>query len=78
MLILALAPLAIPFLALTAVFVLPLLLPVLALGLIGVIVAAPILLVRRLGRRVRPKPETRTAPRGGAVRGSVAGRRATG
>jgi membrane protein implicated in regulation of membrane protease activity len=49
----ALAPLAIPFLVLTAVFALPLLLPVLALGLIGSIVAVPVLLVRRLARRRR-------------------------
>ncbi len=73
-LILALAPLAIPFLVLTAVFVLPLLLIPLALGLIGAIVAAPFLLVRRLRRRHRP--ETRTTPRGGAVRRSVVPRRA--
>ena len=52
-LILALAPLAIPFLVLTAVFVLPLLLIPLVLGLIGAIVASPVLLVRRLGRRLR-------------------------
>jgi hypothetical protein len=47
----ALAPLAIPFLVLTAVFALPLLLPVIALGLVGAIVAIPVLLIRRLTRR---------------------------
>jgi hypothetical protein len=63
-LILALAPLAIPFLVLTAVFALPLLLPVIALGLIGAIIAAPVLLVRRLARRRLSSPRRATsAPR---------------
>jgi hypothetical protein len=53
MLIMALAPLAIPFIALTVLFALPLLLPVLALALIGGIIAAPVLLLRRRGRRLR-------------------------
>jgi hypothetical protein len=47
-LILALAPLSLPFLILTAAALLPLVLPVLALGLVAAVVAAPILLVRRL------------------------------
>ncbi len=54
-LIMALAPLAIPFIVLTVVFAIPLLLPLLTLGLIGAIVAGPILLVRRLWRRRRPR-----------------------
>ena len=63
-LIMALAPFAIPFIVLTVVFALPLLLPALALGLIGAIVAAPVLLVRRLaGRRVVRSSEPQ---RGGA------------
>jgi hypothetical protein len=52
-LVLALAPLAIPFLVLTAVFALPLLLIPLALALVGAVIAAPILLVRGLVRRLR-------------------------
>jgi membrane protein implicated in regulation of membrane protease activity len=53
----ALFPLSIPILVLTAVALLPLLVPVLALGLIAGIVAAPVMLVRRLVRRRRPPQE---------------------
>jgi hypothetical protein len=49
----ALFPLALPILALTAVALLPLVLIGLAAGLVGAILAAPILLVRRLARRAR-------------------------
>jgi membrane protein implicated in regulation of membrane protease activity len=47
----ALFPLAIPIIALTAIALLPLLIPVIAIGLLAGIVAAPVWLVRRLGRR---------------------------
>jgi hypothetical protein len=47
-----LAPLSIPFLLLTAVAVIPLVVPVLALGLVVAIVAVPFLLIRGIGRRV--------------------------
>lgn len=46
----ALFPLAIPLIALTAVAVIPLLLVPLAAGLVVAVVAAPILLMRKLGR----------------------------
>ena len=56
----ALFPLALPILALTAVAVIPFLLVPLAAGLIAAVVAAPILLVRSvwrsLKRRTRPQP----------------------
>ena len=44
-------PLAIPMLALTAVALLPLLIPLLLIGLVGGLIAAPFLLLRRLLRR---------------------------
>jgi hypothetical protein len=44
----ALIPLALPILILTVVATIPLLLPVVALALLGFVVAAPVLLVRRL------------------------------
>jgi uncharacterized membrane protein YhaH (DUF805 family) len=48
----ALFPLAIPIVALTAVALLPLLVPLVVIGVLAGIVAAPVLLVRRLrGRR---------------------------
>jgi hypothetical protein len=58
---LALAPLAIPILALTAVALVPLLIPLLLIPLAGGLIAAPILLARRLFRRaaVPVKRETR-------------------
>src|SRR5918996_453787 len=46
----AIFPLAIPFVLLTALALLPLLVPVLALGLIAGVVALPVMLVRRLAR----------------------------
>lgn len=48
---LALFPLALPALALIALMALPLLVPVLAAGLVFGVVGLPVLLVRRLGRR---------------------------
>jgi membrane protein implicated in regulation of membrane protease activity len=53
MIIMVLAPLSIPILALTAVALLPLLAPVLAIGLLAGIVYLPIALIRRLRRRSR-------------------------
>ena len=50
----ALAPLAIPILVLTAAFVLPLLLPVIPLALIAGLVYLPVRLVRSVRRRRRP------------------------
>jgi hypothetical protein len=47
----ALFPLALPFVILTAVAVLPLVLPALAAGVLIAVVALPIVMVRRLGRR---------------------------
>jgi hypothetical protein len=52
---LALAPLAIPFLVLTAVVLIPLVLPVVAIALVAAVVAAPVLLLRGLGRRLRAR-----------------------
>ena len=51
----ALFPLALPILILTAIAVLPLLLPALALGLLIGLVALPILVVRSLGRAIRAR-----------------------
>ena len=59
MLTMALAPLSIPILALTAVALIPLALPLVALALLGGIVAAPVLLVRGIVRRVRGAPRAR-------------------
>ena len=59
-LVLALFPLSIPFIALTAVALIPLLVPVLAVALVGAIVAAPLLVVRRLRRRTRRPGADRT------------------
>jgi membrane protein implicated in regulation of membrane protease activity len=44
---------SLPFLILTVVALLPLVVPLLAVGLVGAVVAAPIVLVRRLVRRAR-------------------------
>ena len=69
----ALFPLAIPILLLAAVFALPLLLPVLALGLLVAAIAVPVLAVRALARLVRRAgPGARTARRGS---GTAAGTR---
>jgi hypothetical protein len=46
-----LAPLSIPILALTAVALLPLAVPLIAVALVAAIVAGPVLLLGRLGRR---------------------------
>jgi Flp pilus assembly protein TadB len=60
--VVALFPLSIPILLLTAAALVPLLIPLVALGLIATVVAVPVVLVRRFTRRRRP-------PRGGAVTG---------
>jgi hypothetical protein len=67
MLILALAPLSLPFLILTVAALLPLAVPLIALGL----VAAPIVLVRRLlgARRDRRAPIAVPGRRGAAEPG---------
>lgn len=57
----ALFPLAIPILALTAVAVLPLLLPVVAVGLAVALVALPVLAVRAVVRRVKVRGRTSAA-----------------
>jgi membrane protein implicated in regulation of membrane protease activity len=61
----ALFPLALPIIALTAVAAIPLVLVALALGLVAAVVAAPILLLRRLRRSVRAsrRVEVRAQPR---------------
>jgi hypothetical protein len=60
-LMVALAPLAIPILVLTGVFLLPLLLPAIPLALIAGIVYLPVKIVRSVRRR------RRTLRRGGAA-----------
>jgi hypothetical protein len=49
----ALFPLSLPILILTALALLPLLVPLLAVGVVGALLAGPILLIRRLIRRPR-------------------------
>jgi hypothetical protein len=51
-LLVALAPLALPILILTLVAVLPLVVPLLAIGLLAAVVALPTMLIRKLGRSV--------------------------
>ena len=51
-LLMALAPLALPILILTLVAVLPLVVPVLAVGLVVGVIALPVLLIRKVGRSV--------------------------
>jgi membrane protein implicated in regulation of membrane protease activity len=51
-LVMALAPLALPILILTIVALLPLALPLLAVGLLVLLIGLPIMLVRKLGRSV--------------------------
>jgi membrane protein implicated in regulation of membrane protease activity len=57
-LLMALAPLALPILILTLVAVLPLAVPLFAIGVLAAAVAVPAMLVRKLGRsvgRTRPR-----------------------
>jgi len=58
-LLMTLFPLAIPLLALTAIALIPLLVPLLLVPLAGGLVAAPVLLLRRLFRRAAPSPGDR-------------------
>jgi hypothetical protein len=51
-LLMALAPLALPILILTLIAVFPLVVPVLALGLVVGVIALPVLLIRKVGRSV--------------------------
>jgi hypothetical protein len=59
---LTLAPLALPILVLTAVALVPLALPLIAVGLVAAIVAVPVLLIRRLRRRVIRRSRPATVP----------------
>ena len=56
-------PLAIPMLALTAVALIPLLIPLLLIALAGGLIAAPFLLLRRLLRRAAAPVPARAAPK---------------
>jgi hypothetical protein len=51
-LVVALAPLALPILILTIVALLPLAVPLLAIGLLAGLIAVPVMLVRKIGRSV--------------------------
>ena len=67
----ALFPLAVPILLLTAVALLPLALPLVALALIGAVLAAPVMLVRRLvrsrGERRDRSPSSSRHPRSAPI-----------
>ena len=60
----ALFPLALPILLLTAAAAIPLLLLGLAVALVAAVVAGPLLLVRRLGRAIRAAAARRVAEPG--------------
>ena len=60
-LVVALAPLAIPILVLTGVFLLPLLLPAIPLALIAGLVYLPVRMVRAVRARRRPSDRRRPA-----------------
>jgi hypothetical protein len=60
-LLVALAPLALPILVLTLVALLPLALPLLAVGLVAAIVAVPVMLLRKLGGAMRSTGHRRHA-----------------
>jgi hypothetical protein len=71
----ALAPLSIPFVLLTAVAVIPLVAPVLALGVAVGVVAVPFLLIRGLGRRlIASRRQTRDTQEGRAPVAPTTGR----
>jgi len=63
----ALFPLALPIILLTAAAAIPLLLVALAVGLVVAVVAAPILLLRRLRRPVRASRRSHNGRAGPAV-----------
>ena len=52
-LLVALAPLALPIIILTIVALLPLAVPLLAIGLVAAVLALPVMLVRKVGRSVK-------------------------
>jgi hypothetical protein len=61
-LVVALAPLALPILVLTIVALLPLAVPLLAVGLVAGVIALPVILVRKLVRSVRGSGPRRRRP----------------
>jgi hypothetical protein len=61
----AVFPLAVPLVALTALAVMPFVLVPIAVGLVTAVVAAPILLVRAVGRRVFRALAARRRPQSG-------------
>jgi hypothetical protein len=69
-LVMALAPLALPILILTLVALLPLAAPLLAIGLLAGLVTLPVLLARRLGRSISRR---RSRQRPGPLRRPVTG-----
>jgi hypothetical protein len=63
-LLVALAPLALPIIVLTIVALLPLAVPLVAIGLLAAVIAVPVMLVRKLGRSVKgfgPRRRRRSA-----------------
>ena len=66
-LVVALAPLALPILILTIVALLPLAVPMLAVGSLAGVIALPVMLVRKIGRSVngsrRRRPSAEPAPK---------------
>jgi hypothetical protein len=68
----ALFPLAIPFLVLTGVAVIPLVLPVVAIALVAAVVAVPAVLLRGRGRRLSARVSSARAasPKRGPQEGS--------
>jgi hypothetical protein len=61
-LVVSLAPLALPILILTLVALLPLAVPLLAVGLIAAVVAVPVMLIRKLGRSLSGFGQGRRRP----------------
>ncbi|HEY1238053.1 MAG TPA: hypothetical protein VGE91_06930 [Solirubrobacterales bacterium] len=61
-LVVALAPLALPILILTIVALLPLAVPLLAVGLVVGVLAVPVILIRKLIRSVRGSGPRRRRP----------------
>jgi hypothetical protein len=61
-LVVALAPLALPILILTLVALLPLAVPLVVLGLLAGLIAVPVMLVRKLGRSVTGPRQRRRRP----------------
>ena len=61
-LLVALAPLSLPIIILTIAAILPLVVPLLALGLVVALVAVPVVLLRKAGRSLRRVRPTRPRP----------------